>query len=299
MMFEGVTGHSEVKKRLESSVLSGRVSHAYIFSGKRGVGKTTMAKAFSDVLTDGSVADVTLITNEHYGVETKSDIIAVDTVRAASADMYMKPYLAEKRVFIIPDAEKMNAQAQNALLKIFEEPPAYCVIILITQNDNMLLQTIRSRAVTVRFGELSDDAVKDYASKKGLSVQDVVIRLASGSIGLMCELLENEELDDILDTFVGMFKKIGSGRAENIYPIIDYFQREKKNSEILFDVMLVMLRDTMLGINSDLSIDGLSQRKVVRIIELVENTRNSFSFNADYNMATSEMLLNILGETNG
>ena len=124
MMFESVAGHSDVKQRLESAVLNGKVSHAYIFSGKRGVGKTTMAKAFADVLTNGSVADVTLVTNEHYGVETKSDIVAVDTVRAASADMYMKPYLADKRVFIIPDAEKMNAQAQNALLKIFEEPPS-------------------------------------------------------------------------------------------------------------------------------------------------------------------------------
>lgn len=299
MMFESITGHSDVKQRLESAVINGKVSHAYIFSGKRGVGKTSMAKAFADILTEGSVADVTLVSNEHYGVETKSDIVAVDTIRAASADMYMKPYVADKRVFIIPDAEKMNAQAQNALLKIFEEPPLYCVIILITQNDNMLLQTIRSRAITVRFGELSDSLVKDYAVKKGLDVSDVVIRLASGSIGMMLELSENEELDGILETFVEMFKKIGMGLGEHIYPLIEYFQREKKNSEILFDIMLVMLRDTMLGTRSELFIDGLNSKKIVRIIELVENTRNSFSFNADYNMAISEMLLNILGETNG
>lgn len=299
MMFESVTGHSDVKQRLESSVLNGKVSHAYIFAGKRGVGKTTMAKAFADVLTDGSIADVTVVTNEHYGVETKSDIVAVDTVRAASADMYMKPYLADKRVFIIPDAEKMNAQAQNALLKIFEEPPAYCVIILITQNDNMLLPTIRSRAVTVRFGALCDSQVRDYVTKNGVNASDIVIRLASGSIGMVQELSDNEELEDVLGTFVELFKRVGTGTAECIYSLMDYFQREKKNSEVLFDIMLVMLRDTMLGIKSDLVIDGLNNKKLVRIIELVENTRNSFSFNADYNMAVSEMLLNILGETNG
>ena len=96
-----------------------------------------------------------------------------------------------------------------------------------------------------------------------------------------------------------IFRKSGSGTAECTYALIDYFQKEKKNSEVLFDIMLIMLRDTMLEKASELAVEGLNKRKAVRIIELVENTRNSFSFNADYNMAVSEMLLNILGETNG
>ncbi len=299
MMFEDIAGHSAVKQRLEGWVLRGSVSHAYIFAGKRGVGKTSMAKAFADVLTNGSVADVILVTNEHYGIESKSDVVSVDTIRAAAADMYMKPYLADKRVFIIPAAEKMNIQAQNALLKIFEEPPSYCVIILVTQNDNMLLQTIRSRAVMVRFSTIEDNLVKDYLTKHGVNSSDVVIRLACGSIGMALELGENEELHDVLDTFVSMFKDIGGGTASCAYSLIDYFQREKKNYEILFDIMLIMLRDSLFGNKSDLSIDGLNNKKVIRIIELVENTRNSFSFNADYNMAVSEMILNILGEVNG
>ena len=299
MMFESVIGHENVKQRLENSIASNKISHAYIFAGKRGVGKKTVANIFADILTNGSVADVITVTNEYYGIDSKSDIVSVDTIRAASADMYMKPYIADKRVFIIPDAEKMNAQAQNALLKIFEEPPSYCVIILITQNDNMLLQTIRSRAITVRFGALDDGMVKDYAQKNGIVASDVMIRLAFGSIGIVKELSENEELDTLIGEFVGLCRQIGRGTAQCTYSLIDYFQREKKNSEVLFDIMLIMLRDTMLGVGSDLVIEGLNNKKTVRIIELVENTRNSFSFNADYNMAVSEMLLNILGETNG
>lgn len=299
MIFEKVIGHSGVKKQLENAVKTNKVSHAYIFAGKRGVGKTTMAMAFADVLTDCSVADVTMVTNEHYGVESKTDIVSVDTVRAAASDMYMKPYLADKRVFIIPNAEKMNAQAQNALLKIFEEPPSYCVIILVTQNDNMLLQTIRSRAITVRFGELTDNEVSDYMQKSGAVVSDVIVRIASGSIGMAQSLCENEELGDVLNKFVGLFKRIGDGTAEGTYSLIDFMQKEKANYEPLFDIMLVMLRDTLQGNKSGLEIDGLTSRKAVRIIELVEKTRNSFSVNADYNMAVSEMMLNILGETNG
>ncbi|MEE1042366.1 MAG: DNA polymerase III subunit [Clostridia bacterium] len=299
MMFENVVGHTAVKERLEGWFLADKVSHAYIFSGKRGVGKTTMARAFAQLLTNGSAADIIHITNEHYGIDSKTDIVAVDTIRAAAADMYMKPYFADKRVFIISSAEKMNVQAQNALLKIFEEPPAYCVIILVTQNDNMLLQTIRSRAITVRFSALEDSLVKDYVLKQGINAPEVVIRLSSGSIGTALELGENQELHDVLDTFVGMFKNIGNKSAYSVYSLIDYLQREKKNYEVLFDIMLIMLKDSLPGNKSELSIQGLNNKKVVRIIELVENTRNSFSFNADYNMAVSEMMLNILGEVNG
>ncbi len=299
MIFENVIGHSGVKQQLETAVKTAKVSHAYIFSGKRGVGKTTMAKAFADVLTDSSVADVTVVTNEHYGIDSKTDIVSVDTVRVASADMYMKPYLADKRVFIIPNAEKMNAQAQNALLKIFEEPPAYCVIILVTQNDNMLLQTIRSRAITVRFGELTDNQVRDYMKSCGADIPEVIVRIASGSIGMAKSLCENEELGNVLNNFVDLFGAIGKGSAVNTYSLIDFMQKEKNNYEPLFDIMLVMLCDTLHNKEGGLKIDGLNSKKTVRLIELVEKTRNSFSFNADYNMAISEMMLNILGETNG
>ena len=298
MIFDGIKGHKDVKKHLETAVLNNKVSHAYIFAGKRGVGKMTTALAFADALTDGSKVDVTVVTNSQYDTESKSDAVSVKTVRAASADMYVKPYSADKRVFIIPDAERMTPHAQNALLKVFEDPPSYCVIILITQNDNMLLQTIRSRAVTIRFGALCDADVETYIDAIGVSKSPVLVRLAAGSIGMALELCGNEDLHDVLETFVALFKKIGSGNSSDAYGIISYFQREKKNSEVLFDIMLIMLRDTMLKKNSDLSIPGVSSKKAVRMIETVENTRNSFSFNANYDLAVSEMMLDILGAIN-
>ena len=75
MMFETVVGHCNVKQRLESSVANGKVSHAYIFAGKRGVGKTSMAKAFADVLTGGSVADITVVTSDNPRTEDPCKII--------------------------------------------------------------------------------------------------------------------------------------------------------------------------------------------------------------------------------
>ncbi len=296
MTFEQIVGHCEIKQRLLSAVSTGKVSHAYIFSGKRGVGKNSMALAFADALTSGSAVDVTVVTNELYDTQSKSDAVSVKAVRGAAADMYKKPYASDRRVFIFPEAEKMTPQAQNALLKVFEEPPSYCVIILVTQNDRMLLQTIRSRAVTIRFFELADSDVASMMPQH--ERQEIIVRLAAGSIGAANELCENEELGGILDSFVALFKKIGSAKAADIYSLINYIQKEKKNSEVLFDVMLVMLRDTMLGKEGGLKIDGVSCKKAASLAGIVERAKNSFSYNANFNLVVGEMMLDILGAVN-
>lgn len=299
MIFENVAGHFDIKKRLETSIKNNKVSHAYIFSGKRGVGKTTLALSFADVLTGKNGVDVTVVTNELYDVKSKTDAVSVDAIRSACADMYVKPYSAEKRVFIIPNAEKMTPQAQNALLKVFEEPPLYCVIILITKNDNMLLQTIRSRAVTYRFDRLSDREVEDYLKSAGINVSYALVRLASGSIGMALDLNGDDEISEILDNFIGLFSKIGDGSYENMYEITEYFRSKKSYCDVLFDVSLIMLSDTLKCVDSDLVIKNLSYKKSVKIIQMIENTRNSFSFNANYDLAISEMMLNIMGAING
>lgn len=298
MIFDELKGHSEVKKRLIYALSSEKVSHAYIFSGKRGVGKSTAARIFANELTLKSKADVTVVSNELYDASSKSDVISVKAVRGASADMYKKPYAAKRRVFIFPNAEKMTVQAQNALLKTFEEPPSYCVIILITQNDNMLLQTIRSRAVTMRFGEISVSDLAEYAAENGFDASAVMLKLASGSIGMLESLCKDEALRGVLDRFVGLFEKIGSGKASDIYRLIEYIKNEKENSEILFDVMTVMLHGCVNAGRASFSLDGISAKKAVRIVDIVENTRNSFAYNASFETAVSEMMLDILGAVN-
>ena len=294
MRFENILGHINVKNGLQTSLDNGKVSHAYIFCGKKGIGKTMVAHAFADALTDGSVADVTVVTNEKYDIKTVA--FSVDAVRKARTEMYTRPYLANKRVFIFPQADTMTIGAQNALLKVFEEPPEYCVIILLAENENLLLQTIRSRAITVRFAPLPDEIVAEYLKQKYPNTNvDVVVKLAGGSILAADMLMSQDGLSEMLGEFIRLMRGISSPQRASAYAIINFLEREKANINVLFDVMLIMFRDTLLynGEKSDtMAIANVRSGAVLKAIDFVEARRRSLSFNANFSIAISELLLN-------
>jgi len=279
---------------LQTSIDNGKVSHAYIFCGKKGIGKTIIAHAFADALTDGSVADVTVVTNQKYDIKTVA--FSVEAVRSARTEMYTRPYLANKRVFIFPLADTMTIGAQNALLKVFEEPPEYCVIILLAENDNLLLQTIRSRAITVRFAPLSDEIILGYLKQKYPNADlGIVVKLAGGSILAAENLMSQEGLSNMLGEFTQLMRGISSPQRANAYKIINFLEREKANINVLLDVMLIMFRDTLLynGEKGDtMAIANVRSGAVLKAIDFVEARRRSLSFNANYSIAISELLLN-------
>ena len=98
MSFDSIFGHSTVKKQLTDIIENGTLSHAYIFSGPNGVGKYDLAKAWAQMITKGHTADIKEVTNENYCPSKKTVSLSVDAVRNATADMYLKPFVADKSV---------------------------------------------------------------------------------------------------------------------------------------------------------------------------------------------------------
>ena len=147
--FKDIIGHKREIEHLEKAISTGKVSHAYIFSGEKGTGKLTLANAFAMALqctgegekpcgtchschqaASGNHPDIIHITHE------KPNSIGVDDVRdQLVGDVQIRPYNGKYKIYIMPDAEKMTVQAQNAILKTIEEPPEYAVIILLTDNE--------------------------------------------------------------------------------------------------------------------------------------------------------------------
>lgn len=175
--FKDVVGHKNIIQYIENAVKTDKVSHAYILNGEKGSGKRLLANLFAMSLQcqnrdeDGDACgkcqsckqaasnnqpDIIRVTHE------KPNTISIDDIREQiNNDIVIKPYSSKYKIYIVPDADMMSVQAQNALLKTIEEPPAYAVILLLTENAEILLPTIRSRCVMLKLRNIKDQLIKN------------------------------------------------------------------------------------------------------------------------------------------
>ncbi|MFL5939455.1 MAG: ATP-binding protein [Gaiellaceae bacterium] len=159
--FEKVSEQPEAKRLLRAALADGP-AHAYLFHGPPGVGKRRLATAFAAELL-GETARVERGSHpDLYVLEPLGDQIRIDAVREMRRDLHMRPFEAQRRVYLIFGAHVLNDEAADALLKDLEEPPAYAVIVLVADEVGSLAETIRSRCQAVPFRRLSERAVREH-----------------------------------------------------------------------------------------------------------------------------------------
>jgi DNA polymerase-3 subunit delta' len=191
--FETFPEQAEAKRLLRAALAEGPV-HAYLFHGPAGVGKRRAALAFAGEL----LGDPSRVAREAhpdlYVLEPVGDQIRIDEVRALRRDLHMRPFEADRRVYLVPSAQLLNDDAADALLKDLEEPPPYAVIVLVADELGPIPETIRSRCQTVPFRRLSQRAVRDEVAARapGLSAEQVtaLARAASGRLDRAARLLD-------------------------------------------------------------------------------------------------------------
>jgi DNA polymerase-3 subunit delta' len=192
--FEQVSEQPEAKRLLRAA-LDDSLAHAYLFHGPPGVGKRALAKAFAAELLHDSARVERGSHPDLYVLEPLGDQIRIDAIRELRHDLHMRPFEADRRVYLIFGAHSMNEEAADALLKDLEEPPSYAVIVLVADELGSLPETIRSRCQPVLFRRLSERTVREaiVAQAPDLPADEAtaIARVAAGRLDRAALLLDD------------------------------------------------------------------------------------------------------------
>ncbi len=181
--FASVPEQDEAKRLLDAALADGP-AHAYLLHGPAGVGKRSAAIAFAAALL-GDARRVEARTHpDLYVLEPLGEMIRIDDVRALRHDLHMRPFECDRRVYLVLDAQRMNEDAADALLKDLEEPPPYATIVLVATELGPLPPTILSRCQLVPFRRLSERAVREWIGQQAPERSDEEVRaLARAAAG--------------------------------------------------------------------------------------------------------------------
>ena len=184
----------EEAKRLLTAALAEGAAHAYLFHGPAGIGKRRAALAFASELLGGDARVERRTHPDLYVLEPLGEQIRIDAVREMRRDLHMRPFEAERRVYLVFGAHLLNDEAADALLKDLEEPPEYAVIVLVADEVGPLPETIRSRCQPVPFRRLSERAVREAVQARAPELSEdqatSIARVAGGRLDRAERLLD-------------------------------------------------------------------------------------------------------------
>ena len=261
--FSDVLGHEQTILHMKHAIEMDKVSHAYIISGEKGSGKKLLADLFARTLQCERIGtepcmecqsckqalslnqpDIIRVMHE------KPNTISVEDIRTQiNGDIMIRPYSSPYKIYIVDEAEKLSVQAQNALLKTIEEPPVYAVLLLLTTNAGMLLQTIRSRCVILELKPVSSPMVKNYLMEQ-LEVPeyhaDICTAFAQGNVGKAKRLALSDSFSEMLEHALHLVKYIHDMEVVDMISDLKRINTYKMEINDYLDLLTVWYRDVLM-----------------------------------------------------
>ena len=263
--FSDFFGFETIKEQRQSAIRLGKVSHAYIINGGLGAGKKMLAGIFAKTLQCENMEESVNPCNKcHSCIQSDTgnqpDIIWVKHEKPASigvddvreqiiADMQIKPYSSRYKIYIIDEAEKLTVAAQNALLKTIEEPPSYGIVIFLTTNADIFLQTILSRCVMLDLKPVKNSIVEEYI-RNNYDVSDYECRFAAnfaqGRIGRAKTIVESTEFAHLKQDVMHVIKNAKDMTSGEIMAVVKDINNYKLTIDDYLDLMAMWFRDVLL-----------------------------------------------------
>lgn len=348
-----VVGQRQLTDNLKKALKYNKISHAYLIQGEKLSGKRMVADIFARALQCecdkpveehqatlfdmGGLPELKNDTNvkikpcnqcrscnqaingNHpdiiYVTHDKPNVISVDNIRQQiNGDIAIKPYSGAYKIYIVDDADKMNVQAQNALLKTLEEPPEYAVILLLAARVEAMLQTILSRCVVLNTKPVPDDMIKKYLMKK-IEIPDyrasICASFARGNVGRAIELASNEVFDHMKSSVIVTMKNIRDMEINQIAVETKKITEEKFDTNDYLDLCFIWFRDVLLykacGANGDksyiifkeemmdiaIAARHYSYEGIEKIIHSIDRARSRIAANVNFDLTMELMLLDM------
>lgn len=323
--FSEILGHEQIIEHLQNAIKLQKVSHAYILDGEEGAGKKLLARAFAQTLQcerggvdpcgechsckqaqSGNQPDIIEVTHE------KPASIGVEDIRGQlCGDIQIKPYSSPYKIYIVDEAEKMTVQAQNALLKTIEEPPAYGVIMLLTTNADAFLPTILSRCVTLKLRPVKNEIIKPYLMEK-YHIPDyqaeVCTAFARGNVGKAERLAQSEQFAELKSHLIHLLRHLRDMEIYELTEAVRSVSEYKTEINDYLDLMALWFRDVLL-FKATRQIDGLvfaeeindisaqaqksSYEGLERILKALEKAKVRLKANVNFELTMELLMLTI------
>ena len=293
-MFKGIIGNERVKSELEKVAQNGKISHSYLLIGNKGIGKSLIAKEFAKAIlcTNNKLKPceqckscLEFDNHNHpdfyyIGLNDESSI-KIETVRKMQSKVQELPIVSTKKVYIIDDSEYMTKEAQNCLLKTIEEPPEFVTVILITSNENAILNTIKSRCIKIYFQNIEDAILKQYLeeSRDFKNITKNNLKAYNGSIGKALIMQNKMEQYTALEN---VFNNIEDYNLIKAIKELDVLYKNKEYAQEMLDYINVILLNK-----------SKENIKYLTYIDEVERVKKKIALNSNYDMSIDSLLFSI------
>lgn len=320
--FDEICGNARLLDHLQGALRTKRTSHAYLLAGGEGMGKKRIAQTFAMCLEceEGGTEPCgrcsscrAFLAGSHPDIATvrpTKKTLGVDDIREQILeDVKLKQYRYPYKIYIVEQADTMTVQAQNALLKTLEEPPAYAVFLLLAQRMENFLPTVLSRTVVLKLRPLPEQTVAEYlCRKKQVSPEEagVLAAYAQGSIGRALSLLEEEGFAAMRQDILGKLERLPTAPLSEVLLWAKELEQYKGDLRFL-DIMSLWYRDVLaakrLGDPSFL-IQRDKQREIfaaavesaaslAKKAAAVEQARRALAANGNFRLTMEVMLMQL------